>query len=570
MDAHRVKSKRTGRTGWKYRFTDPVTHSRTHRTIWMGERREADKGITEYLVGREKLSIGLPDNKGWTTSYLDLVAQFLTGSVISTEDRRQDLERLLRLNHLNLKVGADLANIGKLTNACRQLVSAKTVTGHFAAFSIQSPLKQLTRWAATIGLLPYDPLAAWKQLPWGTHKKRKPFDVDEMRAVLLAARDYDKFFRHKHPSDIVFKTLLLTGNRPRAVTSALVADLGEDRITLPPGNGKKRNGAATLPAEFITQLRAYIDKRPAGARLLVSHEGEEIHRINLGKYFRRCMTLAFTRMEWPVEETTIDPMEVAHLFYMGKHKGFDGAPPRNTKKLAARAAHLEAVDAIAGKIGPAVQRRLLQRDMYALRATHVSWGRRLTNPDSVKLQVGHAPRDTEERHYLGMVDASLSSRAVWDLFTGKRTFAPVDPIVALNSKTHPEMKTTTASTSLQVFTAVSFKGKAGERICSVYTTRTRVADHVESEACRVRIPGELDAVLSRPRRAQVLAPKRLAHNWHCGRYDPPHQRLFKLRGSPSLIGTTADGLRGSPERRHHHPKTDGVAAVVRIEPIADS
>lgn len=95
MQAHRVKSKRTGRTGWKFRFTDPVTHSRTHKTIWIGERREADKGFAEYLAGREKLRIGLPDNSGWTTSYEDLVKQFLQGAVFSTNDRRETLRRVL-------------------------------------------------------------------------------------------------------------------------------------------------------------------------------------------------------------------------------------------------------------------------------------------------------------------------------------------------------------------------------------------------------------------------------------------------------------------------------------------
>ena len=61
-------------------------------------------------------------------------------------------------------------------------------------------------------------------------------------------------------------------------------------------------------------------------------------------------------------------------------------------------------------------------DLYALRKTHISWARRLrVNPDSVKVQVGHGPRDIEERHYLDLVDAQASSQAVWDLLTGERT-----------------------------------------------------------------------------------------------------------------------------------------------------
>jgi len=59
--------------------------------------------------------------------------------------------------------------------------------------------------------------------------------------------------------------------------------------------------------------------------------------------------------------------------------------------------------------------------MYALRKTHISWARRLVNADSVKLQVGHAPQDIEERHYLDLVDAKKSSQAVWDVLTGSRT-----------------------------------------------------------------------------------------------------------------------------------------------------
>jgi hypothetical protein len=58
--------------------------------------------------------------------------------------------------------------------------------------------------------------------------------------------------------------------------------------------------------------------------------------------------------------------------------------------------------------------------MYCLRKTHISWARQITNPDSVRLQVGHAARDVEEKHYLDLVDARLSSQAVWDVLTGKK------------------------------------------------------------------------------------------------------------------------------------------------------
>ena len=61
--------------------------------------------------------------------------------------------------------------------------------------------------------------------------------------------------------------------------------------------------------------------------------------------------------------------------------------------------------------------------MYALRKTHISWARCLVNPDSVKVQVGHAPRDTQERHYLDLklVDVRQAAQAVWNVLTGQRS-----------------------------------------------------------------------------------------------------------------------------------------------------
>lgn len=58
--------------------------------------------------------------------------------------------------------------------------------------------------------------------------------------------------------------------------------------------------------------------------------------------------------------------------------------------------------------------------MYRLRATHISWARQRVNADSVKLQVGHAPQDVEEKFYLSLVDARLSSKAVWDTLQKSR------------------------------------------------------------------------------------------------------------------------------------------------------
>jgi hypothetical protein len=54
-------------------------------------------------------------------------------------------------------------------------------------------------------------------------------------------------------------------------------------------------------------------------------------------------------------------------------------------------------------------------------AKHPERARRLVDPDSVKLQVGHAPQDVEERHYLDLVDARESAEAVRDVLTGRRS-----------------------------------------------------------------------------------------------------------------------------------------------------
>lgn len=63
---------------------------------------------------------------------------------------------------------------------------------------------------------------------------------------------------------------------------------------------------------------------------------------------------------------------------------------------------------------------MIGRDMYCLRITHISWARRLVSPDSVRVQVGHAGRDVEERHYLDLVDPHEASHAVWEVLNGTR------------------------------------------------------------------------------------------------------------------------------------------------------
>ncbi|MCZ7645877.1 MAG: hypothetical protein M5U26_11425 [Planctomycetota bacterium] len=221
-------------------MSDPLTGHRVRKRIWIGEKREADRALKKWQDRREAVRIGLPQDLGWEMGYEDLIAKFLKEAPISSNSRKSDLERLLRLNYLQIQVGADLAHVGVLTAKCMKLVQEGTVSDHYAVFSLQAPLKQLTRFLASTGLLPYDPLSAWKRLPWrGYSKRRRAFLPEEAREVLAAAAELDEFLSRPLPSEIIYRTFLLTGNRPGAVLDAKVGDLLTDRIQLAPGTGKK-------------------------------------------------------------------------------------------------------------------------------------------------------------------------------------------------------------------------------------------------------------------------------------------------------------------------------------------
>ena len=99
-----------------------------------------------------------------------------------------------------------------------------------------------------------------------------------------------------------------------------------------------------------------------------------------------------------------------------------GRRPTDRSKLAKRARQLQAVEDMAAKLKPEVDARLEGHSMYALRTTHTTWARTLVSPDSVKAQVGHAPKDIQQQHYLDMrlVAARQSAHAVWDVLTGRR------------------------------------------------------------------------------------------------------------------------------------------------------
>lgn len=425
MSFRRVTSRKDGRSGWRFRVMDPLTGIRIRKTIWIGSKREADQALKNWKNAREAERLGLPRASGWQMHYEELVSRFLAEAPISSSRRRENLQRTLGRNYLGLQVGADLAHVGKLTARCMKLIQDGVVKDHFAVFSLQAPLKQMTRQLASTGLLPYDPLSTWKRLPWRGHQKhRRAFLPDEARAVLAAATELDGLLSRPLPSEIIYRTFLLTGNRPGAILQAKVGDLLDDRIQLPHGTGKKRNGAATLPGPFIGELKAYLVKRgnpDAGEDLFASYRDSKLFRQNLGPDFKRCMILAFVRMNWPQDDPEAErtsPIEVGHLLYTGRKRGFDGPPPKDKKKIEAREAQTRATIRIAGKLQQGLERWLIGRDMYCLRVTHISWARRLVSPDSVRVQVGHAGRDVEERHYLDLVNPHEASQAVYDVLTG--------------------------------------------------------------------------------------------------------------------------------------------------------
>lgn len=189
-------------------------------------------------------------------------------------------------------------------------------------------------------------------------------------ALLRAADELDQTFNRAHSSALIFKTLLITGNRPTAIFSACVSELHPDRIALAPDAFNKRNGAATI--------------------------------------------LAFVHMAWPV----------AHRIFSGSPLGFDGRRPTTPEKIAARAHRRESMETLTALIEPEVRRRMERRPMYALRATHISWARNLgVNIDSIRAQVGHGPRDIQEKHYLDphLVNPAESSQVVFEVLTGART-----------------------------------------------------------------------------------------------------------------------------------------------------
>ena len=420
----RVKSKRTGRAGYRFRFTDPATGSRTHKTFWLPERREAERAFADHMASREAVRLGLPDNSGWQMSYDKLVEKFLAEAPISTDDRRRSLARVLKRNELKVRVVSELANLGPLTKRCLALV--KSSSDVYVRDDVQAALKQMVSWAASVGVLPMNPLAEWRSIPRTSEvESRRALRPEEARAIMSAADELDEMNARSQPLSIIFRVLLVAGNRPGAVFRTCVADFDGERLHLPPPNGNKHNGAAYLVPELAQELKNYVARRKAGPRdpLLVSPKGKSLDRVNIGDDFNLAALLGFTRLVWPQNIANVEPIEVATLFHKGRPRGFDGAPPRDPKKIELRRAHVQAIESVAAEIEPAVSRLMEGVSIYALKSTHLTWARRLVNHDSVRLQMGRAPRDVDERHYLdlALVDARESAAAVWDVLVGRRS-----------------------------------------------------------------------------------------------------------------------------------------------------
>jgi hypothetical protein len=191
---------------------------------------------------------------------------------------------------------------------------------------------------------------------------------------------------------------------------------------------------SSLPAAFIEELKNWLVRRgnpSADAPLLCNRVGTRIQQADLSKKFHHALVLCAVRKHWPSDDplaSETNPVAVAEYIH-GRHKGGQTLAAGNPVVLSDRVRRLHATAAIAGRLGSEVERYVEGHNLYCLRKTHISWARRLVNPDSVKLQVGHAAKDVEERHYLDLVDPRESAQAVYDVMTGARALDEKKPRV---------------------------------------------------------------------------------------------------------------------------------------------
>lgn len=314
MKLTKVVSKKSERVGYRGRYVDPLTKKRKKHTEWFCERRQAEAAWKQFLENVEARGLNLPDNSGWRMSYEKLIQRFLSEAPISTDSRREALKRHLDRNLLGIEVGADFSQKGKLAAASVKL--AKQDGDVFVIKWVQQTLKQVSAWAASAGIFPYDPLASWKLLRRSSEAaKKRMYFPDEMRDIVAASDELDGYLARPFPFGILIVALLVTGNRPGAVFRARIGDFTGDRIILPPGIGKKRNGKATVTPELATEVRRYLALRgnPGPDQpLFVTHRGQPIDKRNIQDDFRLAATLAFVQRNWPVGAPSIvKPMEVA-------------------------------------------------------------------------------------------------------------------------------------------------------------------------------------------------------------------------------------------------------------------
>ncbi len=420
MKATKVKSKKRGRTGWKYRFRIPGSGRITEKTFFVSDHRAADKRMADHL---KRLEGGL-STKGWKTGYLELVSKFLKESPITSALRRHKLKVILERNELKLDTAAQLNDVGALTEKCCALHRNGKRSGAYLVNDLQPMLKQMASWGHEVGLLPENPLTRWSKLRIEFERsKRRSYSVEEVKAILEASHHLDEAFNRAFPATLVLKTLVVCGNRPGVVFGASIVDLQKDRLSLPPGRGKKRNGRATLPPSLVAELRSYAKRRKANEPLLLSPLGARIDSINFLKVYRQAATLAFVGMEWPKEDPATmyaTPLEVALRIQSGRPFKHDGAPAKDPIKLGRRERQRAAIESLAATLGPIIAARLENRDLYAFtRKTHITLARGVAgiHPDAVNVQTGHSGNTVEEEFYLdeSLVNPALSSQAVYDL-----------------------------------------------------------------------------------------------------------------------------------------------------------
>lgn len=426
MQITKVRNKKTGRVGWLYRFTIPGTGRRTVRTYWLSEQRLAQNKFDEEMKRFEAKALNIATTDGWKTSYNDLVSQFLQNAPITSEARRKTLKRILEANELEIEVCAELNDIGGLTTRCKRLLDSKARDANYLVATLQTSLRQLSRWAWEFGLLPTHPLGRWRKMPFKFERqRRRAYSADEVRAILKAARELDAEFGRKYPLELVLRVLVTAGNRPGVMFQAKGVDLQNGRIKLPPGDGRKRNGAATLPAELIQELNSYRNGLGSEDPVLVSADGKSIDSVNFCRRdFRLAAILAFVRELWPVDDpltNSAEPLEVAATILAGVPFKVDGRMPTDSEKLKHRQNRLDAVNGLALRMASTIKAKLAGRDLYAfVRKTHITLARSNgVHPDDVGFQVGHTASGVEGKHYMdeSLFHPERSSRVVCDLIS---------------------------------------------------------------------------------------------------------------------------------------------------------